>query len=77
MSLCYDVPNLDPEATIKKCFGQLMKGYDPVMGGFNKAPKFPQPVNFSFLFRYYAVAGNNDAKKMALHTLEMMSKGNH
>ena len=58
-----------------------MKGYDPVMGGFSRAPKFPQPVNFSFLFRYYAVAGSNDdnAKqglKMALHTLQMMSKGN-
>ena len=57
-----------------------MKGYDAVMGGFSRAPKFPQPVNFNFLFRYYAIAGGNDdyAKqglKMVLHTLDMMSKG--
>ena len=58
-----------------------MKGYDQVMGGFSRAPKFPQPVNFNFLFRYYAIVGKNDdyAKqglKMVLHTLDMMAKGN-
>ena len=57
-----------------------MKGYDAVMGGFSRAPKFPQPVNFNFLLRQYAILGpsNDYAKqglKMVLHTLEMMSKG--
>ena len=72
---------LDPDEVVKKCVSQLMKGYDQVMGGFSRAPKFPQPVNFNFLFRYYAIAGKNDdyAKqglKMVLHTLDMMAKGN-
>ena len=73
---------LDPKAVIKKCFMQLTKGYDPEMGGFSKAPKFPQPANFNFLLRYYAaVVGSDDedygkqALNMVLHTLEMMSKG--
>ena len=72
---------LDPDEVVKKCVSQLMKGYDQVMGGFSRAPKFPQPVNINFLFRYYAIAGKNDdyAKqglKMVLHTLDMMAKGN-
>ena len=71
---------LDPDETIQKCASQLMKGYDAVMGGFSRAPKFPQPVNFNFLLRHYAMvgSGNDYAKqglKMVLHTLEMMSKG--
>ena len=49
------------------------------MGGFSKAPKFPQPVNFNFLFTLYAANPKDDkakqALKMALHTLEMMAKG--
>ena len=71
---------LDPDETVQKCASQLMKGYDAVMGGFSRAPKFPQPVNFNFLLRQYAILGptNDYAKqglKMVLHTLEMMSKG--
>ena len=70
----------DPEETVQKCASQLMKGYDPIMGGFSRAPKFPQPVNFNFLMRHHAMVGhgNDYAKqglKMVLHTLEMMSKG--
>ena len=30
------------DATVQKCFAQLVKSYDPNMGGFSKAPKFPQ-----------------------------------
>ena len=71
---------LDPDETVQKCSSQLMKGYDAVMGGFSRAPKFPQPVNFNFLLRQHAILGpgNDYAKqglKMVLHTLEMMSKG--
>ena len=49
------------------------------MGGFSKAPKFPQPVNFNFLFTYYAANPKDDkgkqGLKMALHTLDMMARG--
>lgn len=67
------------EGVTKTCFKQLMQSYDPEMGGFSKAPKFPQPVNFNFLFTLYASnAADDRAKqglKMALHTLDMMAKG--
>ena len=66
--------------TLQKCFAQLVKSYEPNMGGFSRAPKFPQPVNFNFLFRFAAdekTDGDHSkqALKMVLHTLDMMSKG--
>ncbi|XP_033119922.1 spermatogenesis-associated protein 20-like, partial [Anneissia japonica] len=45
-------PVIGQEA-IDTCYDQLKKGYDPQYGGFGDAPKFPQPVNFNFMFRYY------------------------
>ena len=63
----------------KMCFEQLLRSYDPEMGGFSKAPKFPQPVNFNFLFHYYSLKPQEDRAKqglkMVLHTLDMMAKG--
>ena len=38
------------DSTVQKCFGQLVTSYDPNMGGFSKAPKFPQ-VQFVIISR--------------------------
>ena len=69
----------DANEVHKACFQQLSCSYDPAMGGFSKAPKFPQPVNFNFLFHYSALKPKEDKAKqglkMALHTLDMMAKG--
>ena len=69
----------DAEETAKKCFSQLLRSYDPEFGGFSRAPKFPQPCNFNFLFALYAQDRDSDrgkqALKMCLKTLEMMSLG--
>ncbi|XP_071954098.1 spermatogenesis-associated protein 20-like [Antedon mediterranea] len=43
---------IDQEA-IKTCYRQMSRGYDSQYGGFGDAPKFPQPVNFNFMFRYH------------------------
>ncbi|XP_048504713.1 spermatogenesis-associated protein 20 isoform X2 [Athalia rosae] len=61
------------------CVRQLAGGYDEEFGGFTDAPKFPQPVNFDFLFHAYArdpttEAGKN-ALNMCLHTLTKMANG--
>ena len=49
------------------------------MGGFSKAPKFPQPANLNFLFRLYSTAPKSDrgkqALKMALRQLDCMALG--
>jgi uncharacterized protein YyaL (SSP411 family) len=58
-----------------KAFHLLESIYDPDEGGFGGPPKFPQPVNFNFLFRYYAGTGTRGAVDMALHTLSKMAAG--
>ena len=64
---------------VKTCFRQLSQSYDSEYGGFSKEPKFPQPVNFNFLFSFFAGNRNDDRAKqglkMTLHTLKMMAKG--
>ena len=35
--------SLPPLETLNLCVTQLKKSYEPKMGGFGKAPKFPQP----------------------------------
>ncbi|MCC7518415.1 MAG: thioredoxin domain-containing protein [Verrucomicrobiae bacterium] len=49
--------------------------FDAAFGGFGGAPKFPRPVQFSFLFRYHAATGDRRALEMAALTLERMAHG--
>ncbi len=63
------------EAALDRTYQQVSAGYDPHYGGFGAAPKFPRPVVFSFLLRYYARTGKKDALEMTLHTLRAMARG--
>ncbi len=56
-------------------FGLLEQSYDPRVGGFGKAPKFPRPVVLSFLFSHYLATGKEKARDMALFTLRKMASG--
>ncbi|XP_071476407.1 spermatogenesis-associated protein 20-like [Diadema antillarum] len=62
-----------------KCYKQLNDSFDDQYGGFGGAPKFPQPVNFNFLFRLYSTKRDSPegqkALEMCVHTLTMMTKG--
>ncbi len=49
----------------------LVQAYDPIYGGFSKAPKFPSPQQLLFLLESKDTARHQDA----LHTLEQMAKG--
>jgi uncharacterized protein YyaL (SSP411 family) len=60
---------------IDSCFHYLRRTYDKHYGGFGNAPKFPRPVVLNFLFRYFHVTGDEDARDMALHTLRAMADG--
>lgn len=64
----------------KLCFDQLEGSYEPEYGGFSERPKFPQPVNLSFLMRSHVrgIGSRRDDQKaldMCLHTLRTMAKG--
>ncbi len=61
--------------SLSKGYQSFENGYDAQNGGFNKAPKFPRPVVFNFLFRYYERTGDKKALEMSLHTLKKMAKG--
>ncbi|MBI2437505.1 MAG: thioredoxin domain-containing protein [Lentisphaerae bacterium] len=64
------------EKTLLKAGYQHIKAsYDPRYGGFGGAPKFPHPVTLVFLFRYYALFGEVEARDMALFTLRKMAEG--
>jgi uncharacterized protein len=56
-------------------FRQLVSMYDTEWGGFGTAPKFPMPVNLSFLLRYWHQCGNQKPLAMVEHTLRMMRRG--
>jgi uncharacterized protein YyaL (SSP411 family) len=55
-------------------FEQLAGIYDEDRGGFGSSPKFPMPINLSWLIEQGA-AGNAKALDMALFTLRMMRCG--
>jgi len=56
-------------------YHEFEKDFDPAYGGFGTAPKFPRPVQFNFLLRYWHRTGNEQARDMVLQTLQFMEKG--
>ncbi|KXG75449.1 thioredoxin domain-containing protein [Thermotalea metallivorans] len=64
-----------PQETIHDAYKELKHFFDPVYGGFGKAPKFPTPHHLSFLLRYYAATGEEEALAMVEKTLDGMYKG--
>ncbi|KAL9136183.1 MAG: hypothetical protein Q9175_002616 [Cornicularia normoerica] len=70
---------------LEEAFQHFRKKYDKTNGGFSTAPKFPTPVNLSFLLRLGQwpqtvrdVVGETEcqhASNMAVHTLRKMARG--
>ena len=71
------ISNLDLPET---AYTQYAASFDSKEGGFDTTPKFPRPVNLSFLLHYYASKKATDpqgekALEMALFTLKKMARG--
>ncbi|HEX7574058.1 MAG TPA: thioredoxin domain-containing protein, partial [Bacteroidota bacterium] len=60
---------------LEASYNQISSTYDPVDGGFGAGPKFPRPVLFNFLLRYYARTGGDAPLAMVTHTLLRMASG--
>src|SRR5579859_342179 len=60
---------------LDRAFQAFRRVFDPELGGFGRAPKFPRPSIHNFLLRYYAEAKNEEALEMVLTTLREMVKG--
>ena len=56
-------------------FNYFRRAFDPRLGGFGGAPKFPRPSVLLFLLRYYAAEREPAALEMVLVTLREMAKG--
>ena len=70
-----------PEASIfQTAIQHLSQSFDPQLGGFGKAPKFPHPTNLERLLRHWQEsqhAGNEDTDvlHMVTFTLQQMALG--
>ncbi len=70
-------PDGPPELTdapLAAAVRDLAQAFDPVWGGFSRAPKFPRPGELFFLLRQ-AQRGNAQAREMALFSLRKMASG--
>jgi uncharacterized protein len=53
----------------------VTNSFDPVHGGFGRAPKFPHPMDLRMLLRHHARTGDQQARHAVRHTLEKMARG--
>ena len=63
------------DAALESGFYVFRRTFDPEFGGFGGAPKFPRPVVYNFLLRYYHRTKNQEALDMVLATLRAMANG--
>jgi uncharacterized protein YyaL (SSP411 family) len=64
-------PGAVGQHTLDAAFHAFRRSFDPRLGGFGNAPKFPRPSVLNFLLRY----GGDEARDMVLVTLRAMAKG--
>jgi uncharacterized protein len=53
----------------------LMRNFDPIHGGFGRAPKFPHPMDLRVLLRHNLRTGDDQALHVVRHTLQKMARG--
>jgi len=61
--------------TLTRAFRNLRRDYDPQHGGWDGAPKFPQPMVIEFLLRLHAATDEPEALGMAVGALDAMARG--
>jgi hypothetical protein len=64
-----------PVDRIDAAAASLLRAVDPVHGGLNGAPKFPQPAIFRFLWRAHLRSGNPEIGQAVTRTLDAMCQG--
>ncbi|MGA2625112.1 MAG: thioredoxin domain-containing protein [Bacteroidota bacterium] len=63
------------DSTLQAACSQFAEVFDKEHAGFGAGPKFPQPVTFNFLLRYYSRSGEHTPLDMTLATLRKMAEG--
>ncbi len=65
---------LDPKL-LQETEEALARAFDPINGGFARAPKFPAPGALEFLLRRHRLTGSQTPLDMAVKTLAAMAEG--
>jgi len=63
------------EAILASAFAALSHQFDDRYGGMDRAPKFPQPMTWEFVLRYWRRTGDPRAEEMVRKTLTGMARG--
>ena len=58
-----------------QAYQPLVQNYDFQNGGIGSAPKFPQPMTYEFMLRYYHLTKSPNALEMVETTLQKMANG--
>jgi uncharacterized protein YyaL (SSP411 family) len=62
-------------ALLDRAARAILRNFDPVHGGFGRAPKFPHPMDLRVLMRHHARTGDPHALHAVRHTLDKMARG--
>lgn len=71
------IPTDSPLSTeiLRKAYHTLATNFDKRNGGFGRAPKFPQPMNLSFLLKTFVRTKDPEALGIVELTLDKMARG--
>jgi uncharacterized protein YyaL (SSP411 family) len=67
-----DAPTAD---LIAAATAAVAASFDPVNGGWGRAPKFPQPMTIEFLLRRHLATGDDRPRSIAMRALDAMADG--
>jgi uncharacterized protein YyaL (SSP411 family) len=70
-----DEPAGSPDVRRASAVAALRSSFDARHGGWNEAPKFPQPMTIEFLLHEHVRTGSAEALRMARRTLDAMAAG--
>ena len=76
-SRSYDVapPDALSQPLVDEFAAGIRENYDEEFGGFNEAPKFPQPEVLEFLLAYWRLTGDARFYEIVAHTMRAMAHG--
>ena len=64
-----------PRESLDAAAAAVAASFDPVHGGWGRAPKFPQPMTIEFLLRRHVASGDPEPLEVALRSLGAMAAG--
>ncbi len=68
-------PGLPARDVLDAALTAIDEAFDPVNGGWGRAPKFPQPMTIEALLRRHAAGGPDRALEIARRSLDAMAAG--